>query len=73
MLPYVVDASPSKIGKFLPGSRIPVIDEQAIRESRPDFVLVLPWILAPEIAHQLSYIREWSGRFVTAVPELRIW
>jgi trans-aconitate methyltransferase len=70
LLPYVVDASPHKQGHWLPGSRIPVVDESRLREDRPDFVLILPWNLREEITAQLSYIREWGGRFVIAVPQL---
>jgi len=68
LLPYVVDASPYKQGHWLPGSRIPVVAETRLREDRPDFVLILPWNLREEIVVQLSYIREWGGRFVTFVP-----
>lgn len=70
LLPYVVDASPHKQGRFLPGSRIPVVAEARLRETRPDFVVILPWNLREEITAQLAYIREWGGQFVTAVPEL---
>lgn len=73
MLPYVVDASPHKQGKYLPGSRIPVVAEAKIRETRPDYVFILPWNLKEEISRQLSYIREWGGKFVTAIPSLKIW
>lgn len=72
LLPYVVDASPHKQGRYLPGSRIQVVAESHLRDDRPDFVIILPWNLKQEIAEQLAYIREWGGRFVTAVPELRI-
>ncbi|OOG59662.1 class I SAM-dependent methyltransferase [Rhodanobacter sp. C03] len=72
LLPYVVDASPHKQGHWLPGSRIPVVDESRLREDRPDFVLILPWNLRDEITAQLSYIREWGGRFVTFVPGLSV-
>jgi len=72
LLPYVVDASPHKQGYWLPGSRIPVVAESHLREERPDFVLILPWNLREEITTQLSYIREWDGRFVLAVPQLAI-
>jgi SAM-dependent methyltransferase len=72
LLPYVVDASPHKQGKHLPGSRIPVVAADRLREHQPDFVLILPWNIAPEIAEQLDYIRQWNGRFVTAVPQLEI-
>lgn len=72
LLPYVVDASPYKQGHWLPGSRIPVVAESQLREGRPDFVLILPWNLRSEIVDQLSYIREWGGRFVTFVPDLNV-
>ena len=72
LLPYVVDASPHKQGHWLPGSRIPVVNESRLREDRPDFVLILPWNLREEITAQLSYIREWGGRFVTFVPSLSV-
>ena len=73
LLPFVVDASPHKQGRYLPGSRIPVRDEAALRAARPDCVLVLPWNLRDEIAGQLAYVRDWGARFVTAVPELQVW
>jgi SAM-dependent methyltransferase len=72
LLPYVVDASPHKRGLFLPGSHVPVVAEEVLRESRPDFVVVLPWNLRQEITAQLSYVRDWGGKFVTAVPQLEI-
>lgn len=72
LLPWVVDRNPAKAGKFLPGSRIPIVDEDRLREERPDYVLILPWNLKDEVMEQLSYVREWGGRFVTAVPELAI-
>ncbi len=72
LLPFVVDRNPAKQGKFLPGSRIPIVDEARIREARPDYLLLLPWNLADELMVNLAYIRDWDGRFVTAVPELRI-
>jgi len=70
LLTFVADASPHKQGRFLPGSRIPVVDEAFLRAARPDFVVVLPWNLRDEIARQLDYIRDWGGQFVFAVPEL---
>ena len=72
LLPYVVDASPHKQGRFLPGSRIPVLAPEALRRHCPDFVLILPWNLRDEIAADRAEVRGWGGRFVTAVPELRI-
>lgn len=72
LIAYVVDRNPAKQGKWLPGSRIPVVAEDRLREDRPDYVLILPWNLKDEVFGQLAYIREWGGRFVTAVPSLRI-
>lgn len=72
LLAYVVDASPHKQGRFLPGSRIPVVAEADIHRYKPDFVVVLPWNLRDEISEQLAYIREWGGRLVCAVPTLQI-
>jgi SAM-dependent methyltransferase len=72
LLPFVVDASPHKQGKLLPGSRIPIFDESRLREFRPEYVLILPWNLRSEISNQLSYIQEWGGQFVTAIPRLSI-
>jgi len=72
LLPYVVDRNPAKQDKFLPGCRIPIFDEQQLKLSRPDYVIILPWNLKAEVVEQLSYIREWGGQFVTAVPMLKM-
>jgi hypothetical protein len=72
LLPWVVDRNPSKQGKYLPGSRIPIVGEERLREGRPDYVVILPWNLRDEVMTQLEYIRAWGGKFVTAVPELRV-
>ncbi len=72
LVDFVVDASPHKQGKFLPASHIPVVAEKRLRETQPDFVIILPWNLRDEITAQISYIREWGGRFVIAIPELKI-
>jgi hypothetical protein len=71
LLPFVCDAAPSKQGKFLPGVHIPILPPAALRERRPDVVLILPWNIAGEVVLQHGYVREWGGRFVVAVPELR--
>jgi hypothetical protein len=68
----VVDKNPTKQGKYMPGSHIPITDEERLRIDKPDYVLILPWNLKEEIINQLSYIREWNGKFVTAVPSLVI-
>lgn len=70
LIPWVVDRNPAKVGKYLPGSRIPIVDEKVLQESRPDYVLILPWNIKDEVVAQLSYIRDWGGRFVTAIPEI---
>ncbi|MDE3185321.1 MAG: methyltransferase domain-containing protein [Bacteroidota bacterium] len=72
LIEYVVDANPHKQNKFLPGSHIPVVDEQFLKNHIPDYVLILPWNLKEEISEQLSYIRNWNGKFVTAIPVLEI-
>jgi len=72
LLPFVCDAAPSKQGKFLPGSHLPIVAPAAIRESRPDILLILPWNIAGEIMKQHTYIGEWGGRFAVAVPTLDI-
>lgn len=71
LLPFVCDAAPSKQGKFLPGVHIPILPPAALRQRRPDVVLILPWNIADEVVSQHGYVREWGGRFVVAVPELR--
>ncbi len=72
LIAFVVDASPHKQGKFLPGVHIPVVKKEQIMESKPDFVVILPWNLKEEISGQLSFIRDWGGKFVVAVPEMAI-
>jgi predicted TPR repeat methyltransferase len=72
-LDYTVDRSPHKQGKFLPGTHIPIFHPDKIRQTRPDYVLILPWNLKTEIMNQVSYIRDWGGRFVVPIPEVRIY
>ena len=72
LLPFVVDASIHKQGCWLPGSRIPVVGEAMLRDTRPDVVLILPWNLRDEIGAQLAYVGAWGGRLVTAVPDLQV-
>ena len=71
-LDYTVDRNPYKHGKFLPGTHIPVYPPEKIRETKPDYVLILPWNLKNEIREQLSYIREWGGKFVVPIPEVEV-
>jgi SAM-dependent methyltransferase len=69
---YTVDRNPYKHGRFLPGTHIPIFAPDKIRETRPDYVLILPWNLKDEIAAQLAYIREWGGQFVVPIPEVEV-
>ena len=71
LIAYVCDAAPAKQGKFLPGSHIPILPPAAIAQDKPDAIVILPWNIAAEVRGQLSDVREWGARFVTAVPELR--
>lgn len=73
LLPYVADRSPAKLGKYLPGSRIPIVSDSYLQRDKPDWVLILPWNLRDEIALQLAFIRRWGGRFVTSVPNFEYW
>ncbi|CAI8894814.1 methyltransferase domain-containing protein [Pseudomonas zeae] len=72
LLAWVADANPHKQGKFLPGSRIPIVAPAQIAIEQPDYVLVLPWNLLHEVSQQLAQVRQWDGRFVIAVPELKV-
>ncbi|MCE9550570.1 MAG: class I SAM-dependent methyltransferase [Betaproteobacteria bacterium] len=72
LLPYVCDAAPSKQGKFMPGTHIPILPPSVIRERKPDVVLILPWNIAEEVVAQQACVREWGGKFIVAVPELKI-
>lgn len=72
LLAWVADANPHKQGKYLPGSRIPIVEPARIAAERPDYVLLLPWNLRDEVAQQLAYIDEWGGKLVIAVPHMQI-
>jgi SAM-dependent methyltransferase len=71
-LDFTVDANPYKQGKYTPGTRIPILAPQALRDAKPDYVLILPWNLEAEIAEQAAYIREWGGRFVVPIPSVKV-
>lgn len=73
LIKFVVDAAPSKQGKYLPGSHIPVYDESRIRDYKPDFIIILPWNLKEEIIEQLSYVNEWGGKFVVFIPRAQVY
>lgn len=72
-LDYTVDRSLYKQGKFTPGTHIPIQPPERIFLTRPDYLLILPWNLADEISQQMAGIREWGGRFVVPIPEVRVW
>jgi len=72
LIAYTVDRSPYKQGRFLPGTHIPIHHPDRIRETKPDYVVILPWNLQGEIMNQLQYIREWGGQFVVPVPRAAI-
>lgn len=73
LISYTVDRSPYKQGRFLPGNHIPILHPDWIRETKPDFVVILPWNLKDEIMQQLQYIREWGGKFVVPIPKVAIY
>ncbi len=66
---YTLDRSPHKQGQYLPGTHIPIYHPDKVREDKPDYLVILPWNLKEEIMEQMSYIREWGGKFVTLIPE----
>ena len=70
LLEYTVDRSPVKQGQFLPGTHIPIHPPERLAQTRPDYILILPWNLREEISAQLSYVREWGGRLVVPIPAL---
>jgi SAM-dependent methyltransferase len=73
VIDFVVDAAPSKQGRFLPGSHIPVVKEDVLKAKKPDYVIILPWNIKDEIMAQLDYIKSWGGKFVVAIPRLEIY
>jgi 2-polyprenyl-3-methyl-5-hydroxy-6-metoxy-1,4-benzoquinol methylase len=72
-LDYTVDRSPHKQGRFLPGSHIPIVSPEKVKETKPDYLLILPWNLKDEIMEQMEGIREWGGKFVVPIPEVRVY
>jgi len=69
---YTVDRSPHKQGHYLPGTHLPILSPDKIKETKPDFLVILPWNLKEEIMEQMSYISEWGGKFVVLIPEVEI-
>lgn len=72
LLPYVCDAAPSKQGKYLPGTHIPIEHPDVLRERKPDIVLILPWNIQAEVMQQMAHVREWGGKFAVAVPAITV-
>lgn len=72
LIEFVVDKSPHKQGKYLPASHIPIVEENRMQGLKPEYILILPWNIKDEVIEQLSYIKEWDGKFVVAVPELKV-
>ena len=72
LIDFVVDANPSKQNKFLPASHIPVVNEAVLKETKPEYVIILPWNIKDEITKQLHYIREWGGQFVVFIPKFEL-
>jgi hypothetical protein len=71
-LDYTVDRNPYKQGKFTPGTHIPILAPERIRETRPDYLFILPWNLTAEIVDTMRFVRDWGCRFVVPIPELAI-
>ncbi len=70
---YTVDRNPYKQGKFLPGTHVPIYHPDKIMETKPDYILILPWNLRYEIMKQLAYVRDWGGKFVVPIPEVTVY
>lgn len=72
MIDFVVDASPHKQGKFLPGSHVPIVKEELIMKRKPDYILILPWNIKDEIIENLNYIKHWKAKFLISIPKLEV-
>jgi hypothetical protein len=72
LISFIVDKNPDKQGKYMPGSRISIVDESYIKSFKPDLIIIFPWNLKEEIVPTLSYVRGWGGKFITVIPELKI-
>jgi SAM-dependent methyltransferase len=73
LMDYTVDRSPHKQGHYLPGVRLPIYAPEKIRETRPDYLLILPWNLREEVMQQMAFIRDWGGAFVVPIPEVKVY
>jgi hypothetical protein len=72
LVDYTVDRSPHKQDRFLPGVHLPIYSPDQIRETKPDYVLILPWNIKDEVMTQMSHVREWGGQFVVPIPRARV-
>ena len=72
LISFVVDANPHKQNKFLPGSHIPIMNEDFLKSEKPDFVFILPWNITEEIIMQLNYIKNWEAQFLVAIPNIKL-
>ena len=72
LISFVIDRSPFKQNKYLPGSRILVLDESELKRYKPDNILIFPWNLSMEISEQLSYTKQWGAKLIVAIPEIKI-
>ncbi len=72
LIPWIADRNPDKQNKYIPGGRIPIVSEDYLKRDKPDYVILIPWNLKTELTAQLSYVREWGGKFVVAQPNLEI-
>lgn len=72
LIRFVVDRNPAKQGRYMPGSRIPIVTEDRLKTDTPDYVVILPWNLKAEVINQLAYIRDWGGKIVSAIPRLEV-
>ena len=72
MVDYVVDKNPYKQGRSLPGVHIPIFGPEKLAETKPDYVLILPWNIRAEVVEQMRAVRDWGGRFVVAIPHVEV-
>jgi len=72
-LDYTADRNPYKHGKLLGGTRIPILNPDKIKETKPDYIFILPWSIKGELMNQMAYIGEWGGKFIVPIPELNVY
>jgi hypothetical protein len=69
---FVVDKSPHKQNKYLPGSHIPIVSVDILKTEHPDYIIILPWNIKDEVMEQMSFIRDWGGKFVIPIPKFEV-